>query len=286
MSLNVTCAREVPALTLGAMGVNKVVLVTGASSGIGRACAEYLAGRGYRVYGASRSATSGSQVQPLAMDVTDDVSVRAAVAQVLAREGRIDIVVNNAGVAIAGAVEDTSIEEARAQFDVNFFGVLRVCGAVLPHLREQRSGYLVNIGSIGGLVAIPFQGLYSASKFALEGLTESLRMEMSPFGVRVVLIEPGDHRTGLTGNRLMTAASQTNPAYRDRFQCAVDRGAKDEQNGPAPEAVARLLYGIVNKRHPRLRYTVGPAPERVAVWLKRLAPYALVEKIMASYYSR
>jgi NAD(P)-dependent dehydrogenase (short-subunit alcohol dehydrogenase family) len=265
---------------------DKVVLVTGASSGIGRACAEYLAGRGYRVYGASRSATSGSQVQSLSMDVTNDASVRVAVEQVFAREGRIDIVVNNAGVAIAGAVEDTSIEEARAQFDVNFFGVLRVCRAVLPYLRQQRSGYLVNIGSIGGLVAIPFQGLYSASKFALEGLTESLRIEMSPFGVRVVLIEPGDHRTGLTGNRLMTAASQTNPAYRERFQIAAERMAKDEQNGPPPERVARLLHTIVNKRRPGLRYTVGPAPERAAVFLKRLTPYALIERIMASYYSR
>jgi NAD(P)-dependent dehydrogenase (short-subunit alcohol dehydrogenase family) len=265
---------------------DKVVLVTGASSGIGLACAEHLASRGYRVYGASRSATSAAQVHPIAMDVTDNASVQSAVEHLLAREGRIDIVVNNAGMAIGGAVEDTSLEEARAQFDVNFFGVLRVCRTVLPHLRQQRAGYLVNIGSIGGLVAIPFQGLYSASKFALEGLTESLRMEMSPFGVRVVLLEPGDHRTGLTGNRRMTADSQTNPAYRDRFQCAVDRIAKDEQNGPAPEAVARLLYQVINKRHPRLRYTVGPAPERAAVWLKRFAPYALVEKIMASYYSR
>ncbi len=225
-------------------------------------------------------------MQPLAMDVTDDASVRGAVEQVLAREGRLDIVVNNAGVAIGGAVEDTSIEEARAQFEVNFFGALRVCRAVLPQMRERGAGYLVNIGSIGGLVAIPFQGLYSASKFALEGLTESLRMEMSPFGVQVVLIEPGDHRTGLTGNRRMTAESQTNPAYRDRFRVAVERMAKDEQNGPPPEAVARLLHSIVNQSRPRLRYTIGPAPERAAVWLKRLAPYALVEKIMTSYYAK
>ena len=160
----------------------RVVLITGSSSGIGRACAELLAARGFRVYGASRRAVEIPLVEPISMDVRDDASVRDAVAQVMAREGRIDIVVNNAGIAIAGAVEDTSIDEAREQFDVNFFGVMRVCRAALPALRNRQAGYIVNIGSIGGLVAIPYQGLYSASKFALEGLSESLRLEMS--GVR------------------------------------------------------------------------------------------------------
>ena len=220
------------------------------------------------------------------MDVRDEDSVRRAVASVLEREGRIDVVVNNAGVAIAGAVEDTSIKEAQDQFDTNFFGVLRVCRAVLPAMREQRSGHIVHIGSIGGLVAIPYQGLYSASKFALEGLTESLRLETRRFGIQVVLIEPGDHRTELTQNRQKTADSQTNPAYRDRFDRAIATMAADEQHGTEPEAVARLLYRTVNRSRPRLRYTVGPAPERAAVWLKRLMPYAVVEKIMDFYYSR
>lgn len=264
----------------------RVVLVTGASSGIGRACAEFLAGRGYRVYGASRRQAESSLVESISMDVRDDASVRDAVAAVIAREGRIDILVNNAGIGIAGAVEDTTIEEAREQFDVNFFGVLRTCREVLPGMREQRAGYIVNIGSIGGLVAIPYQGLYSASKFALEGLSESLRLEVSPFGVRVVLIEPGDHRTGFTDNRRMTAESRSNPAYLARFQRAGERMAADEQSGPEPEAVARLLFRIVTNPRPRLRYTVGPAPQRAAIWLKRLMPYALVEKVMDYYYSR
>jgi len=265
---------------------NRVVLVTGASSGIGRACAEFLAARGYSVYGASRRPAATGLVEPITMDVRDDASVRDAVAEVIAREGRIDIVVNNAGISIAGAVEDTSIEEAREQFDVNFFGVVRVCRAVLPVLREQRSGYIVNIGSIGGLVAIPFQGLYSASKFALEGFSESLRLEVSRFGVHVVLIEPGDHRTGLTSNRQKTAESRSNPAYRDLFRRAVERTAADEQNGPDPRAVALLLHRIVGNHRPRLRYTVGPIPERATIWLKRLMPYSLVEKVMNAYFSR
>jgi NAD(P)-dependent dehydrogenase (short-subunit alcohol dehydrogenase family) len=264
----------------------RIVLVTGASSGIGRACAEYLAARGYRVYGASRRAEAGALVEAVRMDVRDDASVRDAVAAVIAREGRIDVVVNNAGIALAGAVEDTSLEEARQQFEVNFFGVLRVCRAVLPLMRQQGSGHIVNIGSIGGLVAIPFQGLYSASKFALEGLTESLRLEAGGLGIHIVLIEPGDCQTGLTGNRNSTGESQSNPAYRDRFQKAVARMAADEQNGPGPEVVARLLHRVVSHPYPRLRYTVGPAPERAAVWLKRLLPYAAIEKLMSFYYSR
>ena len=257
----------------------RVALVTGASSGIGRACAELLAARGLRVYAASRSAA-------LRMDVTDNDSVQAAVDEIIRNEGRLDVVVNNAGIGLAGAVEDTSLEEAKSQFEVNFFGVLRVCRAVLPILREQRSGYIVNIGSIGGLVAIPYQGLYSASKFALEGLTESLRLEARTFGVNVVLIEPGDHRTSLTVNRVRTAESQTNPVYRAQCDRAIARTATDEQAGAAPEAIARLLYGIINRAHPRLRYTVGPAPQRAVVWLKRLMPYAVVETVMGRYFSR
>jgi NAD(P)-dependent dehydrogenase (short-subunit alcohol dehydrogenase family) len=262
----------------------RVVLVTGASSGIGASCASYLASKGLRVYGASRRALAPVGVNALAMDVSCDSSVSRAVESVTEREGRLDIVVNNAGMGIAGAVEDTSIDEAKAQFEVNFFGVLRVCRATLPVLRARGSGYLINIGSIGGLIAIPYQGLYSASKFAIEGLTESLRMEVRPFGIRTVLIEPGDHRTSFTESRRMTSASKGS-VYAEKAGPAVARMAKDEQNGTDPDAVGRLLYWIVNTADPRLRYTVGPAPQRAAVWLKRLLPNAVMERIMRSQYS-
>jgi NAD(P)-dependent dehydrogenase (short-subunit alcohol dehydrogenase family) len=262
----------------------RVVLVTGASSGIGLACATHLAGRGYRVYGTSRR-TGAGQAGPVAMlvaDVTDDHSVEQAVAAVLEREGRLDIVVNNAGMGIAGPVENTSIEQAKRQLEVNFFGAFRVCRAVLPALRSQRRGYIVNIGSIGGLVAIPYQAMYSASKFALEGLSESLRMEVRPFGVKVVIIEPGDHKTAITENR--TEMSGGTDAYSQSFQAALARTAHDEQSGPGPEQVARLLYRIVNTRNPRLRYTIGPATQRAAVWLKRFLPYSVTEYSLRAYF--
>jgi NAD(P)-dependent dehydrogenase (short-subunit alcohol dehydrogenase family) len=265
---------------------NRVVLVTGASSGIGRSCAELLATRGCRVFGASRRPAPNPLFETLPMDVRDDGSVCRAVAALMDREGRIDALVNSAGIAIAAAVEDTSIEEARDQLEVNFFGVLRVCRAVLPAMRRQRAGHIVNIGSIGGLVAIPYQGLYSASKFALEGLSESLRLEVRRFGVKVVLIEPGDHRTSLTANRRVTAGALSNSVYRDRFDRALARMATDEQGGPGPEVVARLVARVLESANPRLRYTAGPMPERAAVWLKRLLPYAAVEKIVDLYYSR
>jgi NAD(P)-dependent dehydrogenase (short-subunit alcohol dehydrogenase family) len=266
----------------------RVVLVTGASSGIGLACATHLAGRGFRVYGASRRPAAGSaalgNVTMLTADVTDDRSVEQAVAEVLELEGRLDIVVNNAGMGIAGPVENTTIEQAKAQFEVNFFGAFRVCRAVLPAMRNQRSGYIVNIGSIGGILAIPYQSMYSASKFALEGLSEALRMEVRPFGIRVVIIEPGDHKTALTENRQLTGTSGATEAYGLSFAAALGKTAHDEQSGPGPEQIARLVHRIVNQRRPRLRYTIGPAPQRAAVWLKRLMPYSVLEYSMSTYY--
>lgn len=194
--------------------VTPVVFITGASSGIGKICAEHLHAKGYRVYGTSRRASSTPQAvgsdrfRLIAMDVNSEDSVQRAIQTVLVAEGRIDVVLNNAGDGVAGSVEDTSLDEAQRQLDTNFFGVLRVCHAALPIMRRQASGLIVNVSSLGGLVGLPFQGLYSASKFAVEGMTEALRMEVRPFGVRVVLVEPGDFRTGFTEQRRKAVAAQ------------------------------------------------------------------------------
>jgi NAD(P)-dependent dehydrogenase (short-subunit alcohol dehydrogenase family) len=270
-----------------------VILVTGASSGIGRSTAAELTHRGQRVYGASRTAAP-LPCASLRMDVDDEASVAEAVGEVLAREQRLDAVVNAAGFGIAGAVEDTSVEEARSQFETNIFGVLRVCRAVLPVFRRQGSGLIVNVSSIAGRivnvssiagrVGLPFQALYAASKFALEGLTEALRMEVLSFGIRVVLVEPGDFATGFTDRRRQTAASATNPAYRERFSKAMAVIEKDERGAAPPEAVARLIARIIARRGPRLRYTVGPGLQRATPLLKALLPHALFERLIAGHY--
>jgi NAD(P)-dependent dehydrogenase (short-subunit alcohol dehydrogenase family) len=258
----------------------KVVLVTGASSGIGQACAEHLAKIGWRVFGTGRAAAPAqptSAVEMVTMDVTDDNSVRQCVEGVLAKAGRLDAVVNNAGISIMGAVEDTSIDEAKTQLETNFFGVLRVCRATLPALRKNGGGHIVNISSLAGIIGLPFSGLYSASKFALEGVSESLRMECRTFGIHVVLVEPGDFRTNITARRQIVAAAEANSAYRDAFARAKEKQAHDETTAPGPEAVARLVGRILADPNPRTRYSVGMLSQRMVVPLKRLLPQRVFE---------
>jgi NAD(P)-dependent dehydrogenase (short-subunit alcohol dehydrogenase family) len=263
---------------------SKVVVITGAASGIGQACAEHLARRGYRVFGGDRStATISAEVTPLLMDVNDDDSVAAAVDEVLSRVGRIDVVVNNAGFGIAGSIEDTSMDEARAQLDTNFFGAVRVIKTVLPHMRRQGSGLIVNVTSIGGLISLPFQGLYSASKFALEGVSEALRMEVASTGVEVALLEPADIRTGFTAARRMAKGADQG-AYREAFATSLAVIESDEMGGDNPKVVARRLAKIIATPSPRFRYMAGSPTERLAVLLKRLLPYSLFAPIIAGHY--
>ncbi len=268
------------------MNNRHVILITGASSGIGRACAEHLHQRGYRVYGTSRNPQShpNAPFALIQMDVNDGNSVQQAIKLVMEREGRIDVAVNNAGISIVGAVEEVSSEEAKAQLETNFFGALRVCQAVLPVMRAQRGGLIVNISSIGGLIGIPFQALYSASKFALEGLSEALRMEVRSFGICVVLIEPGDIPTEIAVHRRWTRLSTESPVYAERCAHAMKVMAADEQNGPAPYKVAHLLERIVKTPNPRLRWVIGPTLECISLALKPIVPPALFEWALEKYY--
>jgi NAD(P)-dependent dehydrogenase (short-subunit alcohol dehydrogenase family) len=261
--------------------MTKVVLITGTSSGIGRACAEHLAARGHRVFGGQRTAARlPSGVEHVALDVLDDASVQAAIDHVIAQAGRIDAVINNAGTAWMGAVEDTTIEEARAQLDTNFFGVLRVCRAVLPVMRAQRAGRIINISSLAGVLGLPFSGLYSASKFALEGMTESLRLEVMAFGIQVALVEPGDFDTGLPAARRLTAASQAGSAYAGALARTRTAQDKDETAAPAPIGVARLVDRLLRKRSLKLRYHVGRWGQRIVVPLKRWLPQRWFERVL------
>ena len=271
----------------------KVVLITGASSGIGAVCATHLAARGYRTFAASRRPAADpakeggayeGRLSRLEMDVDDDRSVERAVAQVLEATGRIDVLVNNAGFGIAGSIEDTSIDEAKAIFETNLFGAIRVCKAVLPSMREAGSGLIVNVTSLAGRIALPFQGLYTATKFALEGLTETLRMEVRPLGIHVTMIEPGDFCTRFTENRRWTTASRDASVYRARAERALAVAASDETNGSPPELIARLLERIIAHPSPRLRYPVGAAFQRVVAALKPFLPQRLFAWGLMKYY--
>jgi NAD(P)-dependent dehydrogenase (short-subunit alcohol dehydrogenase family) len=260
-----------------------VALVTGASSGVGQATASLLAARGYRAFGTSRNpsgeATAGVEMLPL--DVRDDASVAACVAAVTARAGRLDLLVNNAGFEQAGALEELSLEEARAQFETNFFGVVRMVKEVLPIMRGQRSARIINVSSLTGIAATPFMGIYTASKFALEGYTEALRLEVSPLGILVSQVEPGWLHTPMMGHRKSSVRTIGDyDQWRTQAYAAVREA---EEKGPGPELVAETILRIAGSRRPRLRYLVGGQAKFVTA-LKRFTPEAAFERGVRSTF--
>ncbi len=262
----------------------KTVLVVGASSGIGLACVLHLAQRGYRVFAASRSPPPGDTAcEYIPMDVTSEASVEHAIGMLVARAGQLDAVVHSAGFGIAGAIEDTSIPEAQQQLDTNFFGVLRVLRAALPHLRAAR-GRIVLVSSIAGQVALPFQGLYSASKFALEGLGESLAHELHASGVHISLVQPGDFRTAFNDSRKLVRASGPNSPYHPQFERTLAIFIAEEQHGPDPAAVAHVVHRALTAARPRLRYRVGLPLQRASVALKALLPWRLFAWVLRKIY--
>jgi NAD(P)-dependent dehydrogenase (short-subunit alcohol dehydrogenase family) len=264
--------------------MERVVLVTGAGSGLGRACVEYLARKGHRVYGGDVDPRPVNGVTMLRMDVTIDRSAAGAIDWITEEAGRIDVLINNAGFGIAGSIEDTSIEEAHRQFEVNFFGIFRMTRAALPQMRRQGNGLIINVSSIGGLIAMPFQGLYSASKFAVEGFTEALRMEVRPFGISAVLVEPADFHTGFTAARRLVDAATEKSAYAPRLRDALAVIEADELDGSHPRLVGPLIEKIMRSRHPRLRYMVGSRTEQLAALLKRALPASAFAPLIENHY--
>jgi NAD(P)-dependent dehydrogenase (short-subunit alcohol dehydrogenase family) len=236
------------------MATKKAILVTGASSGIGAAIVSRLAKDGHRVFGTQRSADGKSPdgVEMLTLDVRSDESVGRCVQAFLQRTGRIDVLINNAGYLQSGAVEEVNIEQAKAQFDTNYFGVVRMVKAVLPTMRAQRSGLLATTSSLAGIVPLPFWGHYNASKFAVEGLMETLRYELKPMGIRVALVEAGAIKTPFYAEPQAPAMAEYSP-WRDRFFKTM-KGF--EEKAPGPEVVAEVFSRIVQSESPALRNTV------------------------------
>ncbi|MGH9293170.1 MAG: SDR family NAD(P)-dependent oxidoreductase [Acidimicrobiales bacterium] len=260
--------------------MDKAVLITGASSGIGRAAADLLARSGWSVAGASRRGTGGDRWDGLVMNVDDDRSVANGVAAVVARHsGHLDAVVANAGWGLAGAVEQTTVTEAKYQFETNFFGVHRLVQAALPVMRAQQSGRIVVVGSIAGLIAIPYQAFYTATKFALEGYVEALAWEVSRFGIAASIVEPGNIRTEFTASRrdVRPPGGSLPDPYGDAVAKAVALMERDEASGTTAAAAAAAIERVLNARRPRRRVTVGRWDERAGAIAKRLLPYRIFE---------
>lgn len=254
-----------------------IALVTGASSGIGEATAQRLATAGYKVYGTSRRVRAGQRpFALLALDVTSDASVEAAVSELMRlEEGRIDLLVNNAGFGVAPAgAEESSLDQARAIFDTNFFGIVRMTRAVVPYMRRQGSGRIINIGSVLGLVPQPYGALYAATKHAVEGYSESLDHELRTRGIRVSVIEPAYTKTQFDANFLEPDAKLDE--YREIRLALGETLTKVMANADEPSVVADVVLKAASAAHPKLRYTAGAVAARVRL-LRRFAPAGLLD---------
>jgi NAD(P)-dependent dehydrogenase (short-subunit alcohol dehydrogenase family) len=260
------------------MKLNKsIALVTGASSGIGKATAERLATAGYKVYGTSRRGAQTGQrpFEMLSLDVTSDESVTTAIAEVIRLEGRVDVLVNNAGFGVAPAgAEESSIEQAKSIFETNFFGIIRMTRAVVPHMRRQGSGRIINIGSVLGFLPMPYGALYAATKHAIEGYSESLDHELRTWGIRVSIIEPAYTKTPFDANFLEPDAKLD--AYREVRAAVTQRVKEVMATADEPGVVADTVLKAATAAHPKLRYTAGGVASRLRL-LRRFAPAGLVD---------
>jgi NAD(P)-dependent dehydrogenase (short-subunit alcohol dehydrogenase family) len=261
------------------------ILVTGASSGIGKAVAERLASIGHSVFGTSRNIQTGTiihGVEFIQMDVCQEAQVLEGIQFLIGKTGKLDVIVNNAGLGMVGPVENVSDEEARIIFDTNVFGVLNVCRAAIPFLREAGGGYIINVTSLAAQMGLPFRGIYSASKFAVEGFTESLSQEVLQFGIKVVLIEPGDFKTNI--NQTRKVAKSVSAAYGNQNESTLEQIIHEVRNAPEPFAIAKKIEWIIQQKNPALRYRVANLMQRFSLTLMRTLPSRLFERLIMNHY--
>jgi NAD(P)-dependent dehydrogenase (short-subunit alcohol dehydrogenase family) len=263
--------------------MKKVILITGVSSGFGKQTAKLLAQKGHTVYGTIRTdCPVDSSIRVLKMDLMDPESIGNAVNRVIQEEGRIDVLINNAGMHLGGPIEEAPVELFSRQMETNVNGMVHMLQAVLPHMRKQSGGTIINFSSIGGIMGLPFQPFYSASKFAIEGLSEALRMELRPFKIKVVVINPGDFHTSNTANR--TNITVPGGPYEAQFRKSLAQIEKDENGGGDPLVLAKKMVKIVESKNPCNRYIVASPDQKMAVLLKRILPIGIFSRILASYY--
>jgi len=265
--------------------MSKVVLITGASSGIGKSVATFLQDKGCKVYGTSRNPKNIKDFtfELIALDVLKLDTISNAINYIIQKEGRLDVLVNNAGMGITGPVEDTPTEEMRAVFNTNLFGAIDVMKAVLPQMRSQKSGIIINVTSIAGYMGLPFRGLYSASKGALETVTEAVSMEVQNFGIKAVNIAPGDFVTNIAAGRYHTPVFK-NSAYKQKYQENLDLMDAHVDDGMDPIEMAKSIYKIINTKKPKLHYKVGNFMQKFSIALKRILPDRIYERLLMNHY--
>ncbi|GMN09081.1 SDR family oxidoreductase [Croceitalea sp. MTPC9] len=264
---------------------NKVVLVTGGSSGIGKAIGVYLTKKGYKVYGTTRNLNKlpdFKDFELLELDVTNEKTIKLAIAHILKNEGRIDVVVNNAGVGITGPIEETPINEINKAFDTNFNGPIRVIQSVLPQMREQKNGLIINITSIAGNMGLPYRGIYSATKGALGLVTEAIRMETKEFGVKITDLAPGDFATNIAAGRYHAPTGEES-SY-SSYKRVLDTINEDVNVAQNPNLVAKKIHSIIEKSNPKVHYSVGTFVQKLSLFLKRILPGKLYEKLLLNHY--
>lgn len=265
--------------------MNKVVLITGGSSGIGKSVGEYLLEKGFIVYGTSRNPQKieNHPFKLVALDVTNIETVNAAVTEVIYKEGRLDVLVNNAGMGITGPIEETPTDEMRNVFNTNLFGTIDVMKAVLPQMREQKSGLIINVTSIAGYMGLPFRGIYSATKGALEIVTEAIRMEVKSFGIQVTNVAPGDFATNIASGRYHTPVFENSP-YKKTYQENLDLMDAHVDSGSDPLEMATAIYKIIQTPKPKIHYKVGDFMQKFSIVLKKILPDKMYEKLLMNHY--
>ncbi|NDP28883.1 MAG: SDR family oxidoreductase [Flavobacterium sp.] len=265
--------------------MSKVVLITGGSSGIGKSIGEFLHHKGFIVYGTSRNPERVlNSVFPLVqLDVRNVDSIEKAVANIIASSGRLDIVINNAGVGITGPLEEIPTEEIRNNFETNFFGPIEVMKAVLPQMRSQKSGLIINITSIAGYMGLPYRSVYSASKGALELITEGLRMEVKCFGIQITNVAPGDFATNIASGRFHAPLIKDS-AYEIPYGNTLKLMDKHVDSGSNPNEMAVAVYKIIQNPNPKIHYKIGAFMQKFSIVLKRILPDKVYEKIVMNHF--
>ncbi|MBH13967.1 MAG: short-chain dehydrogenase/reductase [Leeuwenhoekiella sp.] len=265
--------------------MSQVVLITGASSGIGKSIAEFLVTKGFIVYGTSRNPKNElvNGVHFLALDVTQGETVNAAVAAVLAKESRIDVLINNAGKGITGPLEEIPEEELKSIFETNYFGPLKVIKAVLPAMREQRSGLIINVTSIAGYMGLPYRSAYSATKGALGLTTEALRMELKEFNIKLTNVAPGDFATNIASGRYHTPLKETSP-YKENYGKSLSLIDEHVDHGEDPQKMGEAVYAIITDKEPKVHYKVGAFMQKISVFLKGVLPSKIYERLLLNHY--